>query len=122
MARSPMCLHVCVCVCVSVCVFVCVLLQVHMARSLIKANKRKEAEDMLLDVIDNVIKSLGPHEQICGQAARMCWHIMHWQGRERRRDAIAMRVRLARLGCDVSECKYDARLHGQGQHSQAMPI
>lgn len=69
---------------------------------LIKAKKLREAEDMLQDVISNAVKSLGPFERTCHDAMRVCYELLQHQGPDRRRDAVTLKVKAARLGIDVS--------------------
>ncbi len=68
---------------------------------LIKGNKHKEAEDILQDVITNAFKTLGPFERTCQDAMRVCYELLHQQGPDRRREAVTLKVKAARLGIDV---------------------
>ncbi len=67
-----------------------------------KAKRYEDAELIFADVFEHALPVLGPrHQTVCG--ALQCHWLILSLAFDRQKDAVALKARAAKLGCDVSK-------------------
>ncbi len=76
--------------------------QVAIGMILVEADHLTEAHDLLANLFDRLVMAGGPKGILVEGALRAYWDVLFRLGR--RKDALALRARAAKLGCDVECC------------------